>query len=102
MGGGETVVAQVPARASPIPRNGRVVLYTEEKYETEYTTVPNIIGYGLSDVNSILTNADLNFKVGDGAANHSGAIAYSQNYAEGIVVPKGTIIEVIFFIKDEG
>ena len=102
VGSGETVVAQVPARASSIPRNGRVVLYTEENYETEYTTVPNIIGYGLSDVNSILTNADLNFKVGDGAANHSGAIAYSQNYAEGNVVPKGTIIEVIFVIKDEG
>lgn len=102
IGNGENVVAQVPARASSIPRNGRVVLYTEENYETEYTTVPNIIGYGLSDVNAILTNANLNFKVGDGAANHSGAIAYSQNYAEGNIVPKGTIIEVTFVIKDEG
>lgn len=102
VGNGENVVAQVPTRASSIPRNGRVVLYTEENYETEYTTVPNIIGYGLSDVNAILTNADLNFKVGDGAANHSGAVAYSQNYAEGNIVPKGTIIEVTFVIKDEG
>lgn len=102
IGSGDKVVAQVPARASSIPRNGRVVLYTEENYETEYTTVPNIIGYGLSDVNAILTNADLNFKVGDGAANHSGAVAYSQNYAEGNIVPKGTIIEVTFVIKDEG
>lgn len=102
IGNGDKVVAQVPARASSIPRNGRVVLYTEENYETQYTTVPNIIGYGLSDVNAILTNADLNFKVGDGAANHSGAKAYSQNYAEGNIVPKGTIIEVTFVIKDEG
>ena len=102
IGNGDKVVAQVPARASSIPRNGRVVLYTEENYETEDTTVPNIIGYGLSDVNAILTNADLNFKVGDGAANHSGAKAYSQNYAEGNIVPKGTIIEVTFVIKDEG
>ncbi|MDE6599481.1 MAG: PASTA domain-containing protein [Oscillospiraceae bacterium] len=102
IGSGDKVVAQVPPRASSIPRNGRVVLYTEENYETQYTTVPNIIGYGLSDVNAILTNADLNFKVGDGAANHSGAKAYSQNYAEGNIVPKGTIIEVTFVIKDEG
>ncbi len=102
IGKGDKVVAQVPARASSIPRNGKVILYTEENYETEYTTVPNIIGYGLSDVNTILTNANLNFKVGDGAANHSGAIAYSQNYAEGNIVPKGTIIEVTFIIKDEG
>ncbi|MCM1023551.1 MAG: penicillin-binding transpeptidase domain-containing protein [Prevotella sp.] len=102
VGNGENVVAQVPARASSIPRGGRVVLYTEENYETEYTTVPNIVGYGLSDVNALLTNADLNFKAGDGAANHSGAVAYSQNYAEGNIVPKGTIIEVTFVIKDEG
>lgn len=102
IGEGSKVVAQVPARASSIPRNGKVILYTEENYETEYTTVPNIIGYGLSDVNTILTNANLNFKVGDGAANHAGAVAYSQNYAEGDQVPKGTIIEVTFVIKDEG
>lgn len=102
IGDGDKVVAQVPARASSIPRNGKVILYTEENYDTEYTKVPNIIGYGVSDVNAILTNADLNFMVGDGAANHSGAVAYSQNYAEGDIVPKGTIIEVTFIIKDEG
>lgn len=102
IGDGDKVVAQVPDRSSSIPRNGKVILYTEENYETEYTTVPNIIGYSLSDVNLLLTNANLNFKVGDGAANHAGAVAYSQNYAEGNIVPKGTIIEVTFVIKDEG
>jgi len=102
IGKGEKVIAQVPKMQEAVPRNGKVVLYTEENYETEYTEVPNVIGYGVSDVNSILTNADLNFMVGDGAANHSGAVAYSQNYAEGNIVPKGTIIEVTFIIKDEG
>ncbi len=102
IGSGERVVAQVPQKSSSIPRGGKVILYTEKDYETEYTTVPNIIGYGLSDVNAILTNADLNFMVGDGAANHAGAVAYSQNYREGDQVPKGTIIEVTFVIKDEG
>lgn len=102
VGGGSKVVAQVPTRGSSIPRNGKVILYTEENYETQYVTVPNIVGYGLSDVNAILTNADLNFKVGDGAANQSGAVAYSQNYAEGCVVPAGTIIEVTFVTKDQG
>ncbi len=102
IGDGEKVIAQVPKMQEAVPRNGKVVLYTEENYETEYTEVPNVIGYGVSDVNTILTNADLNFMVGDGAANHSGAVAYSQNYAEGNIVPKGTIIEVTFIIKDEG
>ncbi len=102
IGKGEKVIAQVPEEKVSVPRNGKVVLYTEENYETEYTEVPNVIGYGVSDVNAILTRADLNFMVGDGAANHSGAVAYSQNYAEGNIVPKGTIIEVTFIIKDEG
>ena len=102
IGNGDKVVAQVPSRASSIPRNGKVILYTEEDYETDYTTVPNVIGYSVSDVNTILTNANLNFKVGDGAANHAGAVAYSQNYAEGSVVPSGTIIEVTFITKDQG
>ena len=102
IGEGSKVVAQVPSRGSSIPRNGKVILYTEENYETDYTTVPNIIGYGVSDVNAILTNANLNFMAGDGAANHAGAIAYSQNYAEGCIVPSGTIIEVTFVTKDEG
>ncbi|MBQ5318001.1 MAG: PASTA domain-containing protein [Oscillospiraceae bacterium] len=102
IGDGDKVIAQVPESKVAVPRNGKVILYTEENYETEYTEVPNVIGYSVSDVNAILTNADLNFMVGDGAANHSGAVAYSQNYAEGNIVPKGTIIEVTFIIKDEG
>lgn len=102
IGDGETVVAQVPSRKSTLPRNGKVILYTEADYETEYTTVPNIIGYSVSDVNEILTNANLNFKAGDGASSHSGSIAFQQNYGEGCIVPVGTIIEVTFIIKDEG
>lgn len=102
IGEGETVVAQIPACGSTLQRGGKVILYTDEDYETDYTTVPNIIGYSLSDVNAILTQHDLNFKAGDGASSHAGSVAYSQNYSEGCVVPKGTIIEVVFIIKDEG
>lgn len=102
IGKGDKVMAQVPVRGSQVPRNGKVILYTEEGYKTEYTTVPNIIGRSLSEVNTILTNANLNFKVGDGASNQSGAIAYSQNYSEGDEVPVGTIIEVVFVTKDQG
>jgi stage V sporulation protein D (sporulation-specific penicillin-binding protein) len=102
IGDGDTVVSQLPARGSSLQRGGKVILYTDTDFETEYTTVPNIIGYSLSDVNAILTANDLNFKAGDGASSHAGAISYSQNYAEGCVVPKGTIIEVVFIIKDEG
>ncbi|MGN0641770.1 MAG: penicillin-binding transpeptidase domain-containing protein [Huintestinicola sp.] len=102
IGDGNNVVAQVPSRASSIPRNGKVILYTEEDYETEYTTVPNVLGYTLSDVNYLLTNANLNFKAGDGASSHAGATSYTQNYQEGAIVPVGTVVEVTFIVKDEG
>ena len=102
VGEGNTVISQVPTKGSTLRRNGKVILYTEEESKTEYVTVPNVIGKSLSDVNSALTNANLNFKAGDGASSHEGSIAYSQNYAEGCVVPAGTIIEVVFIIKDEG
>ena len=102
IGEGDKVMAQVPVRGSQVPRNGKVILYTEEGYKTQYTTVPNVIGRSLSEVNTILTNANLNFKVGDGASNQTGAVAYSQNYSEGDEVPMGTIIEVIFVTKDQG
>ena len=102
IGDGDKVMAQVPVRGSQVPRNGKVILYTEEGYKTQYTTVPNVIGRSLSEVNTILTNANLNFKVGDGASNQAGAVAYSQNYFEGDEVPVGTIIEVVFVTKDQG
>ena len=102
VGEGDTVVAQMPARGSSVPHNGKVILYTDENYETEYTTVPDVIGYSLYDVNLLLSNANLNFKAADGAANHSGAIASAQNYYYGDVVPIGTVVEVYFTVKDEG
>lgn len=102
LGNGDNVVMQVPSTASSIPRNGKIILYTEEDQETQYTTVPNIIGKPVDEVNRILTEANLNFKAGDGASHNAGSIAFSQNYGEGCVVPVGTIIEVYFIVKDEG
>ena len=102
IGSGNTVVSQMPARASSVPHDGKVILYTDENYETQYTTVPDLIGHSLYDVNYLLSNANLNFKAADGAANHTGAVASAQNYYYGDVVPVGTVVEVYFTVKDEG
>jgi stage V sporulation protein D (sporulation-specific penicillin-binding protein) len=102
IGEGSTVIRQVPVSASSVPRGGKVMLYTEEDIEESYTTVPDIIGKTPSQANEILTNADLNLKMGDGASANSGSTAFQQNYAPGDVVPSGTIIEVYFIVKDEG
>lgn len=102
VGEGAAVVAQVPSRSSSIPRNGTVILYTEENYTQETAIVPNVIGYSPSDANNILASANINFKAADGATEHSGAVAYSQSCEAGTEVPAGTIVEVSFRVKDEG
>lgn len=102
VGDGAKVVRQVPISGSSIPRNGTVVLYTEEDSSPETTTVPDVIGHTLSDVNYLLTSANLNFKAADGASDRAGAVAYAQNYSPGEVVEAGTVVEVTFIVKDEG
>ena len=102
IGNGDTVVSQVPSRSSSIPRNGKVVLYTEENLDTEYVAVPDVLGRTVSEVNELLTSVNINFKAGDGATEHAGAVAYQQNYLEGTLVPVGTVVEVSFRVKDEG
>lgn len=102
IGDGTSVTAQIPEQKSTMRHGGKVILYTEKEFEYDVVTVPNIKGMTLSEVNTTLTNAGLNFKTGDGAASHAGSVAYTQNYAEGAVVQRGTIVEVTFIIKDEG
>ncbi len=102
VGDGETVIKQVPSSTSSIPRGGRVVLYTEENYEEQMTEVPNVLGYAPNDVNYLLSTAGLNFKAGDGATEHAGAVAYTQSREPGEIVPAGTIVEVTFITRSEG
>lgn len=102
VGSGDTVIKQVPPSTSSIPRGGKVILYTEENYDVQYTEVPNVIGYSVNDVNYLLSTENLNFKAGDGATEHAGAVAYTQNYQPGAVVPVGTIVEVTFIVRNEG
>jgi stage V sporulation protein D (sporulation-specific penicillin-binding protein) len=102
IGDGSTVITQVPSAASSIPRGGKVILYTRDDIDEQYTTVPDIIGKTPAQVNEILTNANLNLKLGDGASANSGSTAFRQNYEAGLSVPCGTIIEVYFIVKDEG
>ncbi|MCM1577535.1 MAG: penicillin-binding transpeptidase domain-containing protein [Ruminococcus sp.] len=102
VGSGGQVVKQVPSSTSSIPREGKVILYTEENYTPETAVVPDVLGYSLSDVNYLLTSANINFKAGDGATDRAGAVAASQNYEPGSVVEVGTVVEVTFMVRDEG
>ncbi|MBE6836664.1 MAG: PASTA domain-containing protein [Ruminococcus sp.] len=95
IGNGAKVVKQVPASGT-IPRGCQVILYTEEDYEEEYTTVPNLYGKTLSQTEDALLDAGLNYEPTGSARYEKGSVCSSQNYKEGDIVPKGTIITVGF------
>jgi len=96
VGGGGTVVAQVPGAGSDIPRGGTVVLYTDYESQQDTVTVPGVIGFGGAEANRTLVNAGLNIKVKGVDVELPGAVAVRQNPAEGENVPPGTIVTVDF------
>lgn len=101
IGGGATVLKQVPARGSAMPRGSKVLLYTEDGAQELTATVPNVLGLTAAEANQKLTNAGLNIRLSGGAANQAGAKATQQAIAEGNKVPKGTVVEVTFVVNNE-
>lgn len=94
-GEGTTVVAQVPAAGSKIPTGGTIVLYTDDDSVTEKVTVPNLVGYSLSDVNYIASYYGINISL-TGTVSSSDSTSISQDIAEGTQVSPGTVVTVAF------
>lgn len=96
VGGGSTVVKQIPASGLSIPQSGMVVLYTDEESQSRTATVPNLVGMTLSEANRAATNAGLNIKLSGAGLDGGQAVSYKQDVDEGTEVPLGTIITVEF------
>lgn len=101
VGNGERVVAQVPIKNSKIPRGARVILYTEENYEEEMVTVPDVIGMNLARANETLSSKGLNYVLAGASTQRETAVVQSQSYPPGTKVSKGTIVELTFVIHDQ-
>lgn len=97
-GSGETVISQIPPVSSKISKGGNIVLYTDSTSQQETVTVPNLIGYSASEVNSIASAYGLNVSF-SGAASSNG-ISSSQDIAEGTSISPGTVITVSFASSD--
>ena len=100
-GNGTKVIKQTPAMGTSIPKNGKVILYTEEDSSDTKVTVPNLVGETPARANTILTNLHLNIKLTGGASGAAGAKIYSQSIAAGTQVSIGTVIELECRIPDE-
>ena len=94
-GEGSTVTSQNPATGTTIPTGGTIVLYTDESSTSEKTTVPNLVGFGVSEVNDIASSYSLNVSV-TGTVSSSDSTSTAQSVPEGTEVAPGTVITVTF------
>lgn len=96
-GSGNTVVEQLPAPQEVMAEGSVIILYTEERDENEFATVPNVSGYSVRDAKYLLHNAGLNFEIiGAGHSEAGNAYATSQSFAAETKVLPGTVIGVKF------
>ena len=99
VGGGKTVVAQVPASEQIIPKNGVIVLYTEKGAATQKVKVPSFMGMTIAQVNKAANAAGLNVTFST-PTDTTGVKAYTQSIAKGAVVEAGSNITVGFRNND--
>ncbi len=103
IGGGETVVRQMPLSGATVSANSVCVLYTDASIAEEMVTVPDISGKSLRSVRTQLSAAGLNLSiVGAGATGSDSdrTVAARQTPAAGTSVKRGSVIQVEFRFKD--
>ena len=94
-GEGSTVVSQIPAVSAKIPNGGNIVLYTDENSKSEKVLVPNLVGFSLSEVNSLASNGGVNASISNVGASGN-VVSVSQDIEPGTEVSPGTVITVKF------
>ena len=77
---------------SPIPKDGTVILYTEDA-EEEMVTIPDVIGLKPALAQSRLEKLNLNVVI-NGSDDPVYAKITEQNIAKDTQVPIGTVIEL--------
>jgi stage V sporulation protein D (sporulation-specific penicillin-binding protein) len=100
VGSGETVIKQVPDKGENIPKNGTVVLYTEENKLSQSATVPDFSGMTMSQANVAAANARINIQMSGLGTNGGEAKASSQSVKAGEKVSLGTVVKVDFVYQD--
>ncbi len=99
IGYGKKIVKQVPSAGTSVPRNGTVLLYTEETDENTMATVPDVRGKTGMEANKLIINSGLNIRVTGVNFDNEYAVAASQDIPAGKQVERGTVITVDFVDK---
>lgn len=96
IGSGGTVTNQTPSPQNPMPKNGRVVLYTGNAKAASTVKVPDLSGDTPSQASSALASLGLNVTFVGEDLNTSAVKAYEQDPVAGTNVPPGTVVTVKF------
>jgi len=95
VGNGEKVTNQMPKPNTRMPKDGTLVVYTNESGQMKEVMVPHLVGYNAKNANWAITNRSLNMAA-TGVYNKSGVVVVSQSPAPGTIVPIGSIVTVEF------
>ena len=96
VGEGETVISQMPSANQSMPKNGIIVVYTEENAAKQTATVPNLTGLTLSEANRLAVNAGFNIKVAGTTQGSGQVLSYKQSIPANTTAETGAIITVYF------
>ena len=92
---GNLVTAQVPESGSPVPKDGKVVLYTDGyDEEATYVEVPDFTGYRAADASYVAGLTGVQVSVSGSAADT--ATVTDQSIKPGEKVKEGTVIALTF------
>lgn len=99
-GDGETVISQSPDPYSQIPKDGTVVLYTDNSAENDTVTVPDFTGMTMAQASTLAADSGLNITISGTFSSDASVSAAKQDVQEGKVVARGTVVTVTFEQKD--
>lgn len=100
-GSGTKVVKQVPENGKSIPKNGTVVMFTDDSSTSKTVTVPKLTGLTLAEANRAAANSGINIKItGSALTTGTNSISSSQDITEGRQVEPGTVVTVEFIERD--
>lgn len=100
VGGGSTVISQLPEPSGQVPQGGTIVIYTDQESKSQTIKVPKLTGLSVFEANKSALAAKLNIKMAGNDLTAAGVISATQSIPEGTEVPPGTVITVRFIHKD--
>ncbi|MBQ8549924.1 MAG: PASTA domain-containing protein [Clostridia bacterium] len=95
IGGGDTVIKQVPAAGKSVSTGSKIVLYTDDTAPTK-VKVPDLSGMTPSVVNSSAISCGINVEFSGNTISGGSVISYKQSIAPNTEVDAGTVVTVYF------